>query len=40
MDFRSLYKLNLHFVNAGDKLKYLLRLPSLNKTTALLKIGN
>lgn len=37
MDFRSLYKLNLQFVNAGGKLKYLLRLPSLNKTTALLK---
>ena len=37
MDFRSLYKLNLQFVNAGGKLKYLLRLPSLNRTTALLK---
>ena len=37
MDFRSLYKLNLQFVNAGGKFKYLLRLPSLNKTTALLK---
>ena len=37
MNFRSLYKLNLQFVNAGGKLKYLLRLPSLNKTTALLK---
>lgn len=37
MNFRSLYKLNLQFVNAGGKFKYLLRLPSLNKTTALLK---
>ena len=29
MDFKSLYSLNLQFVNAGGKLKYLLRLPSL-----------
>ena len=37
MDFRSLYRLNLLFINAGGKVKYLLRLPSLSKTKKLLK---
>lgn len=37
MNFRSLYRLNLQFINAGGKVKYLLRLPSLNKTLKLLK---
>ena len=37
MDFSSLYNLNLHFVNAGGKLKFLLRLPTLNQTIKLLK---
>ena len=26
MNFRSLYRLNLQFINAGGKVKYLLRL--------------
>ena len=37
MDFRSLYRLNLLFINAGGKVKYLLRLSSLSKTKKLLK---
>ena len=37
MNFRTLYNLNLEFVNAGGKIKYLLRLPSLRKTLKLLK---
>ncbi|WP_291595098.1 hypothetical protein [Bacteroides sp.] len=37
MNFRSLYRLNLQFINAGGKVKYLLRLPSLSKTLKLLK---
>lgn len=36
MNFRTLYNLNLEFVNAGGKTKYLLRLPSLRKTLHLL----
>ena len=37
MNFRTLYYLNLNFVNAGGKVKYVLRLPSLRKTLKLLK---
>jgi len=37
MNFRTLYNLNLSLVNAGGKVKYLLRLPSLSKTLKLLK---
>lgn len=37
MNFRTLYSLNLEFVNAGGKIKYLLRLPSLRKTLQMLK---
>lgn len=37
MNFRTLYNLNLEFVNLGGKVKYLLRLPSLHKTLGLLK---
>lgn len=37
MNFRTLYNLNLEFVNLGGKIKYLLRLPSLHKTLGLLK---
>lgn len=37
MDFISLYRLNLRFINAGGKAKYLLRLPSLSKIQKLLK---
>lgn len=37
MNFRSLYRLNLQFINAGGKVKYLLRLPLLGKTLKLLK---
>ena len=37
MDFRSLYRLNLQIINAGGKIKYLLRLPLLSKTKELLK---
>lgn len=36
MNFRTLYTLNLEFVNLGGKVKYLLRLPSLRKTLRLL----
>ena len=39
MDFRSLYRLNLQFINAGGKVKYLLRLPLLSKTKKLLKMN-
>ena len=37
MDFRTLYNLNLAFVNAGGKVKTIMRLPSLRKTLKLLK---
>lgn len=37
MNFRTLYNLNLEFVNLGGKVKYFLRLPSLHKTLKLLK---
>lgn len=40
MNFRTLYNLNLEFVNAGGKVKYLLRLPSLRKTLRMLKKNN
>lgn len=36
MNFRTLYNLNLEFVNLGGKVKFLLRLPSLNNTLNLL----
>lgn len=37
MNFRTLYNLNLEFVNLGGKVKFLLRLPKLHKTLGLLK---
>lgn len=37
MNFKSLYNLNLVFVNFGGKAKYILHLPSLCKTLKLLK---
>lgn len=36
MNFRSLYNLNLQFINAGGKVKTLLRLPSRSRTLRLL----
>ena len=36
MNFRTLYNLNLKFVNLGGKIKFTLRLPSLKKTLKLL----
>ena len=36
MNFRTLYNLNLNFVNAGGKVKYILRFPSLYRTLKLL----
>lgn len=36
MNFRTLYNLNLEFINLGGKVKYQLRLPSLNNTVKLL----